>query len=93
MLAVRLSVILLLIVVRRLPELRFGECGAARACDRKRNSEQPSRDGVATHVIRIRSFGCRFLITRQVGVEGSRDGGNVLEDVEGDEPSRKSHHA
>ena len=80
-------------MARRLPELRFGERGAARARDRKGYTEQPSRNGVATHVIGIRSFWCRVLITRQVGVEGSRNGGDVFENVEGDEPSRKGHHA
>ena len=80
-------------MARRLSELRFGERGEARTCDRKGYTEQPPRDGVATHVIDIRSFWCCVLIARQVGVEGSRNGGNVLEDAEGDEPSRKSHHA
>ena len=77
----------------RLSELRFAERGEACARDRKRYTQQPSRDGVATHVIDIRSFWYCILIDRQVGVERPRNGGNVLEDVEGDESSRKIYHA
>ena len=77
----------------RLPGLRFGKRGEAGTRDRKGYTEQPSWDGVATHVINTSSFWCWVLISKQVGVEGSGDGGNVLEGLERDEFTRKSHHA
>ncbi len=77
----------------RLPGLCFGKRGEAGTRDRKGYTEQPSWDGVATHVINTSSFWCWVLISKQVGVEGSGDGDNVLEGLERDEFTRKSHHA
>ncbi len=37
-----------------MPSVRFGEPGAASSRNRKRDTEQSSRDGVATYVINIR---------------------------------------
>ena len=73
-------------MVSRLPRVRFGECGEACPRNRKRDTEQPSRDGVAAHVINTRFYRVSLLIREQVRIEGCRNGGDVLEVFEGVEP-------
>jgi hypothetical protein len=77
----------LILIASRLPSVRFGELGAACPRNRKRDTDQSSRDGVATYVIiDVRFYLSLFLSPKQVCIEGPTNGGVILEVFEGVEP-------